>query len=401
MKIEHNPKYHTISAYALGVLLLAISFYWGLSNFRLVWNGLLGVIRPIRPILYGFVLAYLLNPVMMWMEELLEKAAFYRRIPGRLRRGLSVLLTYLITSAVLISFLVIILPQVASNAAALAGQLQNYVAAAEQFVNNMIDNIPEGLIPQDYIDQITLMIGDSIQRLFAWISAGLPMLFSLAWQFGSGLISACVAVIVSIYLLLAKETFIAQARKLLCAFLPRKKVRRLMSVTRTTHMMFGRFITGKIIDSIIIGILCFIGLSIMKMPNVVLVSFIVGVTNVLPYFGPFIGAVPGFFLIAFVSPVQGLIFLIFILVLQQIDGNIIGPMILGDSTGLSAFWVVFAILLFGGVFGPGGLFIGVPTFGVFYALLKETITERLRSKHLPVDTRDYLTPIPEDETAEP
>ena len=135
MKIEHNPKYHTISAYALGVLLLAIGFHWGLSNFGLVWSGLLRVIRPIRPILYGFVLAYLLNPVMMWMEELLEKSAFYRKIPGRLRRGLSVLLTYLITSAVLVSFLVIILPQVASNAAALAGQLQNYVAAAERFVN--------------------------------------------------------------------------------------------------------------------------------------------------------------------------------------------------------------------------------------------------------------------------
>lgn len=397
MKIEHNQKYHTISVYASGVLMLAIAFYWGLTNFDIVWSGFMGLIRPIKPILFGFVLAYLLNPIMMWIEGLLEKAAFYQKIPRKARRGLSVLLTYLITSAVLISFLVIILPQVASNAAALAGQLQNYVAAAERFVNDLVENIPEGLVPQDYIDQITRMIGDSIQNLFAWISAGLPLLFSIAWQFGSGLIAACVAVISSIYMLLAKETFIAQTRKLLCAFLPRARVRRLMGVTRTTHMMFGRFITGKIIDSIIIGVLCFIGLSVMRMPNVVLVSFIVGVTNVLPYFGPFIGAIPGFFLIAFVSPVQGLIFLVFILVLQQIDGNIIGPMILGDSTGLSAFWVVFAILLFGGVFGPVGMFIGVPTFGVFYALMKEAITERLKAKRLPTETKDYLHPIGVDE----
>lgn len=396
MKIERNEKYHTMSVYALGVLVLSIAFYWALTNFGIVWSGFMSVIRPIRPILFGFVLAYLLNPIMMWFEALLGKAAFYKKLPPKVQRGVSVLLTYLVTSAVLASFLIIILPQVANNAAALAGQLQTYVAAAERFVNDLVENIPEGLVPQGYIDQITQMIGDSIQNLFAWLSAGLPLLFSIAWQFGSGLIAACVSVIVSIYMLLAKETFIAQSRKLLCAFLPRRRVRRLMTVTRTTHMMFGRFITGKIIDSIIIGILCFLGLSIMKMPNVVLVSFIVGVTNVLPYFGPFVGAVPGFFLIAFVSPVQGLIFLVFILVLQQIDGNIIGPMILGDSTGLSAFWVVFAILLFGGVFGPVGMFIGVPTFGVFYALMKEEIAERLRAKRLPTDTKEYLHPLSEE-----
>ena len=134
----------------------------------------------------------------------------------------------------------------------------------------------------------------------------------------------------------------------------------------------------------------------MNMPNVVLVSFIVGVTNVLPYFGPFIGAVPGFILVAIVSPVQGLIFLLFILVLQQIDGNIIGPMILGDSIGLSAFWVVFAILFFGGVFGILGMFIGVPTFGVIYALIKEEAADRLKEKNLSMSTEDYIDPIDTD-----
>ena len=157
--------------------------------------------------------------------------------------------------------------------------------------------------------------------------------------------------------------------------------------------MFGGFITGKIIDSTIIGLLCFLGLSVMQMPNAVLVSFIVGVTNVIPYFGPFIGAVPGLILIAIMSPVQGLFFLLFILVLQQIDGNIIGPMILGDSIGLSAFWVIFSILLFGGLFGIPGMFIGVPTFGVIYVLIKETAIERLNDKGMSADTADYLEPI--------
>ncbi len=394
MKIERNQRYHTISVYAFSVLAAAITFYWVLTNFSTVWGGAMKVIRPIKPIVYGFVLAYLLNPIMVWFEGLLEKISFSRRMGRRAKRAVTVLLTYLITLAVLISFLIIILPQVASNATTLAGQLQSYASAANNLLNELLENIPEGLIPSTYIDQLSHSLEEGVRKLFSWLSAGVPRVFSLAWQFGSGVISACVAIIVSIYLLLAKETFMAQVRKTVCAFLSPHQVQRLSSVAATTHMMFGRFITGKIIDSIIIGILCFIGLSVMGMPNVILVSFIVGVTNVLPYFGPFIGAVPGFLLIAFVSPVQGAIFLVFILVLQQIDGNIIGPMILGDSTGLSAFWVVFAILLFGGVFGPVGMFIGVPAFGVIYALLKELVVARLRRKELPVETTDYLSQIP-------
>ena len=235
--------------------------------------------------------------------------------------------------------------------------------------------------------------GQSIQKLINWMASSAPKLIGMMLQLGSGIITAFVAVIVSIYLLFAKERFMGQIRKVMYAFFSAKEVKRAAHIISTAHNMFGGFITGKIIDSTIIGLLCFLGLSVMQMPNAVLVSFIVGVTNVIPYFGPFIGAVPGFILIAIISPLQGLIFLLFILVLQQIDGNIIGPMILGDSIGLSAFWVVFSILLFGGIFGIPGMFIGVPTFGVMYALIKETAAERLADKGLSADTADYLEPI--------
>ena len=397
MKIEWNKKQTTIAVYAVLVLMVVIPYYLVLANLPAVWTTVCSLFHPILPMVYGFVIAYLLNPIMVELETQLGRIRLYSKLRPRHQRAFSLLLTYLLSIAVLVIFVLIILPLVASNVAAMYGQLQNYVGATETFANQLLESIPQDLIPQEYVEQLTQMAGNTIQDLINWMATSAPKAIGLIWQLGSGLIATFLAVVVSIYLLFAKERFIAQIRKILCAFLPKKSVRRLVVVTRTTHMMFGRFITGKIIDSIIIGILCFIGLSIMQMPNAVLVSFIVGITNVLPYFGPFVGAVPGFILIAVISPVQGLIFLIFILVLQQIDGNIIGPMILGDSTGLSAFWVVFAILFFGGMFGVPGMFIGVPTFGVIYALIKDSITERLSAKGMPVHTEDYIAPLEIDE----
>lgn len=397
MKIEWNKKHTAIAVYTLLVLMIIIPYYLALANLPTVWMTVRKLFHPILPMAYGFVIAYLLNPIMVEIETLLSRSKFYGRLSQNYQRAISLMLTYLLSISVLVVFVLIVLPLVASNVAAMYEQLQNYVGATENFANDLLERIPQDLIPQEYVEQLTQMAGNSIQDLINWMATSAPKAIGLIWQLGSGLIATFLAVVVSIYLLFAKERFIAQLRKILCAFLPKKSVKRLVMVTRTTHMMFGRFITGKVIDSIIIGILCFVGLSIMQMPNAVLVSFIVGITNVLPYFGPFVGAVPGFILIAVISPVQGLIFLIFILVLQQIDGNIIGPMILGDSTGLSAFWVVFAILFFGGMFGVAGMFIGVPTFGVIYALIKDSIAERLSAKGMPVGTEDYIAPLEIDD----
>lgn len=396
MKIEWNKKYTTISMYAFIVFSATGAAFLIMRNIPTVMRFLNNILRPITPVVYGFVIAYLLNPVMVRIERLLSNAKWYKKLGGKRRRGLSLLLTYIVAIAVLVIFALIVMPCVVTNVATMYNQLQSYVAAAEGFVNALLEAIPQNLIPADFADYLTELAGNSVQKLINWMADSAPMILGLVLQLGTGVITAFVAIMVSIYLLFAKERFIAQLRKLMYAFLSVERVERINHITRTTHKMFGGFITGKIIDSTIIGILCFIGLSIMKMPNAVLVSFIVGVTNVLPYFGPFIGAIPGFFLIAIISPVQGLIFLIFILVLQQIDGNIIGPMVLGDSTGLSAFWVVFAILFFGGIFGILGMFIGVPTFGVIYTLIREEITERLKAKNMPTETENYIEPFKPD-----
>lgn len=393
MKLDFNRRHSTYAVYAALVLMAAVTYYLMLSRLPsfLDWMG--GLIKPILPIVYGFGLAYLLNPVMLYFERQLGKLSCFARLKPQRFRSLTVFLTMAFAFATLFVFSLIVLPQVIANVARLGTQLSNYMAMADRLVDWVFSTIPEGMIPQSYLDQLANTLGSSLQSLLGWISTSIPVWIGFLWQLSSGVISAFVAVVICIYLLASKEKFLAHLRKILYAFLPARPVRRLTQIAQVANGMFSRFITGKIIDSMIIGVLCFAGLSVLGMPNVILVSFIVGVTNVLPYFGPFIGAAPGFLLIAIIDPLKGVFFLLFILVLQQVDGNIIGPMILGDSTGLSAFWVVFAILFFGGAFGIFGMFIGVPTFAVIYYLIKEASAARLAAKGMPTDTAYYLTPL--------
>lgn len=199
-----------------------------------------------------------------------------------------------------------------------------------------------------------------------------------------------IGIIISIYVLMSKESFIGQSKKLVYAIFPGKQANAIIHTVHKSNEIFGGFISGKILDSLIIGILCFICLYLMKMPYTVLVSVIVGVTNVIPFFGPYLGAVPSAILIMLANPIQGLYFILFILVLQQVDGNIIGPKILGDSTGLSSFWVVFAILIGGGVFGIPGMIIGVPVFAVIFYIIRNILNYALKRKQLPQDSESYI-----------
>ena len=203
------------------------------------------------------------------------------------------------------------------------------------------------------------------------------------------LFNGIIGIIISVYVLWGKEVFSQQAKKIIYAIFKPNSANMILHLTIKSNEIFGGFIIGKIIDSIIIGILCFIGLSILKMPYTLLVSVIVGVTNVIPFFGPYIGAIPSAILITLSDPIKGLYFLIFILILQQIDGNIIGPKIIGNSTGLSAFWVVFSILLGGGLFGIPGMILGVPTFAVLSYIVTMLINHNLEKKNLPIEASCY------------
>ena len=207
-----------------------------------------------------------------------------------------------------------------------------------------------------------------------------------------GLWDFIIGFVISIYVLASKEKFAGQAKKMAYAFFEQKSANRLIKSFRFTHNTFIGFIGGKIVDSFIIGCLCFIGTTLLQTPYAALVSVIVGVTNIIPFFGPYLGAIPSAILILVVDPMHPLncvYFVLFILVLQQFDGNFLGPKILGNSTGLTGFWVIFAITVFGGLFGILGMIVGVPIFAVIYAAIKAVVNTFLRKKDLPVETVKY------------
>jgi len=391
MKIDWNRGSTTRAVYALIVVLIGVAFYSWLAHFAAVNAAVAKVLRPLHPVFWGMFFAYLLAPILRRVETVCKSClpARFLQKPRRVRI-LSLIVTYLLVLLVIVAFVLIVLPQVVDSIKQITLQFRTYASVAQGWVNDLIARLPPDLIPNDYAAQLSDMTGEAVAKVFNAIGTSLPVVLDSLMQVGSRVISFFIACIVSIYVLSEKEHFGAQAKKVLFALLPRSRAQNCLEVFRTADRMFGGFITGKIIDSIIIGFLCFIGVSVLQMPNAVLVSFIVGVTNIIPYFGPFIGAIPSFFLIAFVSPMKGLVFLLFIIVLQQIDGNIIGPKILGNTTGLPSFWVLFAILFFGGMFGVIGMVIGVPLFGVIYWWLRLIITNRLAARDLPFETQAYM-----------
>jgi len=391
MKIDWNRRSTTRAAYALIVVLLGLLFYGWITHFKAVNAAVAGVLSPLKPIFGGLFLAYLLMPILRRVEKTFDRCwKGYRTMKHR--RVISMTVSYLLVLLVLTLFIMIVLPRVAESITQLTQQIRTYASAAEGWANKLAASLPEDVMPEDIASELSELARNAVTTLFSFLNASLPVLLISVKNVGSSVIGFFISVVVSIYMLADKERFAAQSKKILYALLSRPHVENFLELAHTADRMFGSFLTGKIIDSIIVGILCFIGLSVLRIPNAVLVSFIVGVTNIIPYFGPFIGAIPSFLLIAIVSPMKGLIFLVFVLVLQQLDGNIIGPKILGNTTGLSSFWVMVAILFFGGIFGVVGMVIGVPLLGVIYWWVRLALTNRLAAKGLPLETEDYIGP---------
>ncbi|MEG1971510.1 MAG: AI-2E family transporter [Oscillospiraceae bacterium] len=393
MKNVFNQRYWGIALYSLFVVACSIGLFQITNNLIAINDWIYNLFRPIFPIFYGFIIAYLLNPIMMTVEKYISDIKFKKKISKKTKRGISLFITFVFATILIIAFLVIVLPRVAESLSNMVLQIQDYVSSAQRFVSDIFDKIPSEVVPEGFENEINAKIGKLVTNFISTVGNSVPKIVGIAFNIGNGIISMVMGIIVSCYLLYSKEIFLAQIKKVAVSILPSGKIGKIAAILDTTDSMFGRFITGKIIDSIIIGFLCFLGLFILKIPNAVLVSFIVGITNIIPYFGPFLGAIPSFILIAFISPTKGIIFLAFVLFLQQLDGNVIGPMILGDSTGLSAFWVVFAILFFGGAFGIVGMVIGVPTLGVIFWIIKMKIFELLKEKNMPTETDYYMRSI--------
>lgn len=348
------------------------------------------------PVLYGIVLAYLLTPLVNSLEHKLLEPFFYKYggiTPKRkkLIRALSVIATLIIMILAIYAFFSILIPNIVSSIKSISFQFPYYIRNLTQWSEKYLEDNPdvEALVLQvldiysvEFNDFLNNSIIPQMESLLRTVSLSLLGMLKVLWNFVIG-------IIISIYVLFSKETFAGQVKKMIYAIFPNKTGNRMIQNSRFVSETFIGFISGKIIDSIIIGFICFLGTTVLNMPYALLISVIVGVTNIIPFFGPYLGAIPSALLILMVNPVQCVYFVIFILILQQVDGNIIGPKILGGSTGLSGFWVIFSITIFGGIMGVPGMIVGVPVFAVIYAMVRSIINRQLERRGLPVVSSLY------------
>ena len=361
-----------------------ILFFFLLFRFQEIKAFFALILSALRPVVVGIALAYLLRPIALRLERMLRRIKISR--PARL---LSVLLTLLLSFSVFGLCCAFILPQLVESVGSLVKDMPGLLETQLDRLNAYLES------DDDTAAAVMQMIASVETSLLAWVKANLFSTVSTVansvLSIGSALVNLIVSIIVTVYLLLDWERYLAQCRKLFHAVSKNERVNCAVSdAVRQTNRIFSGFISGKLLDSLIVGIICFICLSIMKMPYAMLVSVIVGVTNVIPMFGPYIGAIPSAFLILLVSPAKCVIFLVFIVVLQQVDGNIIGPRILGNSTGLSALYVTIAALLFGKLLGFLGMIIGVPLFATLYYIVKRLAEYSLKKQNMPVETAEYI-----------
>ncbi|MBU9743649.1 AI-2E family transporter [Lachnospiraceae bacterium ASD3451] len=397
MKFKWDKKYLQWGITAFLTAAAILIFYYFMFHGDNIHAGIMKVANILMPIIYGAILAYLLTPVINFWER--HTFSLYRRKHGdpsrKLRsffRFLYIMLALILVVVGLFGLLYMVVPQVVSSIATVIMGLPKTLYDVQDWALELLRNNP------DLEQVISNVLENATQDLQNWLTnVLLPSVNSLLLQISLGVVDVVVVLknlfigfIVSIYILASKETFAAQGKKLLFSLLTPRKANLFLSNLRFTNKTFGGFISGKLIDSLIIGILCFIYTKIVGAPYGMLVSVIVGVTNIIPFFGPYIGAIPSALLILMADPMQCVYFIIFIIVLQQFDGNILGPKILGGSTGLSSFWVLVSILLGGGLFGIVGMFIGVPLFAVLYAGAKALVNRSLSAKNLPTDTEAYL-----------
>ena len=347
----------------------------------------------LAPILYGFAMAYLLTPVVNWFD-----AAFghVKGRPPKWRRPASILLTWVLVGLLLYGLMSVLVPELYKSVVQLANNSEKYYRTIAGWVQRLLESNPQiarqaaELFNTYYKDALAWLTNHVVPQMQVWVQAVTGGLLSVLVFLKNLLIG----IIVSLYLLSSKEAFAAAGCRLCYAFLPEDRAALFIRGVKATNRIFSGFVRGKLLDSLIIGILCFAGSSLLKLPYAPLVSVVVGVTNVIPFFGPFLGAIPSAFLILLDSPIKCLYFIIFVLVLQQFDGNILGPKILGDSTGLSSFWVIVAILVGGGLWGVLGMFVGVPIFACVFAGIRYWSDYRLKKKGLPLDAADYATHRP-------
>lgn len=360
-------KYIIISTY---ILIL----FFALKNFSFIWETVCKILFLLTPFLYGFILAYLINWPYQFIESRFKKVTFFKK-QLKFNKILSLVLAYIFFFGILIFTIMIIIPQLILS-------IQNLVSNSSHYFNLFEDTYRSILSKFNFGGW---SLSDVVENFLAAQNESIPQsvfekAFSFVKNFTLIIYNWTIGFVASIYFIFNKEKLLNQVKKILFVCLPNKYFENFKYLIKLSHNYFGKFIMGKLLDSLIIGILCFIGVSILKIPYAILISTIIGITNLIPFFGPFLGAFPCTLMLFVISPVNAVTFAIFIFILQQIDGNIIGPRILGSSIGISGLFIMFSVILGGGLFGVIGMLLGVPIFAVIYTIISNLIETKIKNK---------------------
>lgn len=400
MKYKPDKNLIAIGITALIVMILAVCFIYLLFNGSLFYNAIHKIVKVSMPIIYGFILAYLMSYIVDYIEQKIIapilkkcKVEVHKKTKSKIR-FVSVVLTLIVVFILVYGFLLIVVPEIYKS-------LQSIVSSFPTYIQNLVDFVEHYLIKYPAIEAyFVYFMEEYSETVYTWITELLPSMNELIKNLSLSVIGVIgtlwdliIGLIIAIYMLGSKEKFAGQAKKIVYSILPLKYANTFLHDIRFIDKTFGGFISGKILDSTIIGVICFVCLQFIGTPYPLLISVIVGVTNIIPFFGPYLGAIPSALLVLMIDPKQCLYFIIFIFLLQQLDGNVIGPKILGDSTGVTGFWIIFSITVFGGLMGLPGMVIGVPTFAVFYAFISRFVRHRLAKKGMPLDTAPYMDAV--------
>ncbi|SFN71633.1 Predicted PurR-regulated permease PerM [Pseudobutyrivibrio sp. UC1225] len=397
-ELEEKLRRKKMRGYVYAAFIIII-FYFLLKNSRSVSLAIDHLLAVIQPIFMGFAMAFLMNPIMtfleIWLDKPFKKIWKNQQTAERASRLVSSIISLVILMGVVIYIIATVMPNLINTIVYLANHIDYQAAAVLDYCNYVTKGRFEDALMQAKQYKIGDLMEEGLNLLEEYIdydeSKMMTTITSSVLSIGKIFINLIIGAFVSIYVLLSKEVFKGQAKKLICGIFRPDYANIILEISRKSGDIFYGFIIGKMIDSIIIGITCYIGCLFMKMPYPILVSVIIGVTNIVPVFGPYIGAIPTVLIIFLTEPKKGIYFLIFILILQQIDGNLIGPKILGDSTGISSFWVVFAVVLGGGYFGFWGMVIAVPIVAIIYYITGKLARFLVIKRGFPEETEEYIS----------
>ncbi|MEG0876014.1 MAG: AI-2E family transporter [Oscillospiraceae bacterium] len=396
-KFKWEKKYLYWGMTAFLVIIACISFFWVIQRWDGMKTSFSALLSILSPIIGGMVLAYLLTPLVKPFQAKLfnplgEKIfKTNRKKAHSFGRGVAIFAAILSLVVAVSLLLLLIIPQVYQSIEGIVMNLSSSMTRFDAWANKWLEDFPR------VEETLSTILGDVGTSFSQWArNTLLPQMKDIVTSVSVGVISVVkavanifIAIVVSVYVMFSREKFLAQGKKILYSIFSTKHVKSILSAFRFTNRSFMGFFSGKILDAFIVGVLTYIACLIIGLPDAVLIGVIIGVTNIIPFFGPFIGAIPCCLIVLMYSPIKCIIFIVFIIVLQQFDGNILEPKILSSTTGLSGFWVLFSIILGAGLFGPIGLILGVPLFAVLYAGVRALVNSRIKKRGLPVKTADY------------